>query len=161
MFWFGWCGESKWRPCLLRGAHDEVGWSWHELPGKGGLETSFQFVTFAPGRVSLSYINIMQSNEYTVSSSGLSLSHTINVRNNPMLNKSNLFQHLIISFCSHKSLVLRSTLRKSNHKTTGHLLLTQHSVRPSRTLTGWGHCGLGGSWRWVSNATTARVSFTT
>lgn len=52
------------------------------------------------------------------------LSNTLNVINNPMLNKSNVIQNLIIFFCSHKSLVLINTSGKSNHKTVYHWLLT-------------------------------------
>lgn len=101
----------------------------------------------------------MRSNEYIFSSSGLFLSHTINVRNNPMLNKSNLFQHLIISFCFHKSLVVRNTLGQSNHETIGHLLLSvvSYQMGPSPV----GSVALEEAGGKVSNATSPRVSFRT
>ena len=92
------CGKTG--PWLLCRVHDEVEPSWQEPPGDGSMRLNLWFVASVPPHPtcprhhsSLSYRNIMQTNESVFSSSEISLSHTINVRNNPMLNKSNLFQH--------------------------------------------------------------------
>lgn len=109
-FLFEWGGTCERKQ--IRMLNGKVSMKLERTSGTAEQRTNIYFVLFASVMILASVT--MQSNNCTFSSS--SWSHTIHVRNNSVLNKLNQFLHLIISFCSYQSLILRNTPETCNHK---------------------------------------------